>query len=119
VQEVRHAVSRRAIKSYIDVWRTVGERLACDLYRLRGDRVLRARHPDGEDHHFTLTPDPPDSLDVAASRDDRYYGRRRGRGGANSVLESLDSGTTIARATVEILRLSLGHPWNFPRLRVS
>jgi hypothetical protein len=52
VQEVRHAVSRRAIRSCISVWRTVAERLARDLYSLRGDRVLRARDSDGKDHYF-------------------------------------------------------------------
>jgi hypothetical protein len=52
VQEVRHAVSRRATKSCIGVWRTVAQRLARDLYSLRGNRVLRARNPDGKDHYF-------------------------------------------------------------------
>ena len=31
-----------------------GERLACDLHKLWGDRVLRARNPDGKDHGVTL-----------------------------------------------------------------
>ena len=54
VQEVRRAVSRPAIKWCIEVWRKVGERLACDLHGLWGDRVLRAGNPDGKDHYFNL-----------------------------------------------------------------
>ena len=56
MQEVRRAVSRPAIKWCIEVWRKVGERLACDLHGLWGDRVLRAGNPDGKDHGFTLKP---------------------------------------------------------------
>ena len=37
-----------------NVWHTFGERLACDLHKLWGDRVLRARNPDGKDHGFKL-----------------------------------------------------------------
>jgi hypothetical protein len=51
---VRRAVRRPAITRCIDVWHTFGERLACDLHKLWGDRVLRARNPDGKDHGFKL-----------------------------------------------------------------
>ena len=54
VQAVRRAVRRRAITRCIEVWHTFGERLACDLHKLWGDRVLRARNPDGKDHGFKL-----------------------------------------------------------------
>jgi len=51
---VRRAVRRPAITRCIDVWHTFGERLACDLHKLWGDRVLRTRNPDGKDHGFKL-----------------------------------------------------------------
>jgi hypothetical protein len=54
VQAVRRAVRRRAITRCIELWHTFGERLACDLHKLWGDRVLRARNPDGKDHGFKL-----------------------------------------------------------------
>ena len=54
VQAVRRAVRRPAITRCIEVWHTFGERLACDLHKLWGDRVLRARNPDGQDHGFKL-----------------------------------------------------------------
>ena len=54
MQEVRRAVSGAAIKGCIEVWRKGGERLACDLHRLWGDRVLRVRNPDDKDHGFKL-----------------------------------------------------------------
>ena len=54
MQEVRHAASRRAVEGVIEIWRTFRERLARDLYRLWGDRVLRARNPDGKDYGFKL-----------------------------------------------------------------
>jgi hypothetical protein len=47
-----HAGYGRRLPRGIGVWRTVAERLARDLYSLRGDGVLRAKEPDGKDHYF-------------------------------------------------------------------
>lgn len=55
VQEVRRTVSRPASNGCIEARRSCRERLACDLYRLRGDRVLRAWSPHGTDHNFKVT----------------------------------------------------------------
>jgi hypothetical protein len=55
VQAMRRAVSRPTIRADIDVWRTVGKRMACDLHKLRDDGVLRTENPDGQDHDVNLT----------------------------------------------------------------
>ena len=69
VQAVRRAVRRRAITRCIEVWHTFGERLACDLHKLWGDRVLRARNPDGKDDRSKLT----HSLSILACASERAY----------------------------------------------